>query len=494
MKWIALLLVAALRVFVERDGARVEVPVTPALERELEKILAATQPAATEATGPKLWRLPTKDGWLALPAPHVTIHVDSREGNDATGRPFKTLARAARALPEGKPWALEISGEFAEPFPKLPKQGDPACPNVVRGKGGLRAVVRWQDGQIAGYRGLVLMDLHVVGPANGRGNGLRFWDCSYVAVENCYVTGFCNGLVFETPERKPWGRGLIVRRSLFVGNAPPADHSRHSQGSFVHRCRGYFREDVYYDFNGWSPRVAGTQFNQNDYTNAENDECESLGIVSANAAATGDQFRAGGIVRHYVSIDNPAGATYGLVNGNGHAYKGGIEGELSHAVFVGGRNTGQLPRGMALEIANVKRARVSDVYILDPWMTVNTSPLALKRGTRDKDGKKIRHPEDVGIGDLTLERVYCFGTWPKGRVEEAPRKLTALKCWVPGVATDGQQPKPPRGVDEYARALGLKDRQELVLKMRSQGRRTWDERLTARAICEYVERSFVENN
>ena len=152
-------------------------------------------------------------------------------------------------------------------------------------------------------------------------------------------------------------RDVTIRRSAIVDAYDVGNSSLHSQGLFADGVRGLVLEQNVFDHNGWAQNVPGadaTIFNHNAYVTGNTSGLVARGNVFAYASSHGLQARSGGVIVGNLFLNNPIGLSFGVVNGSGPQKIGGVSGEVTGNVFVGGRDISGAERGIGLEIANVR--------------------------------------------------------------------------------------------------------------------------------------------
>jgi hypothetical protein len=191
-----------------------------------------------------------------------------------------------------------------------------------------------------------------------------------------------------------------------------------SQGIYAQFTDGLVIDGIVLDGNGWkrSDPTTATELSHNIYVHASCGPAVIRNVVCANASATGIQARSGGTIENIIFIDCPVGMTYGYIVGS-PVHKGGVSGTIDNIVYIGGRDIkgGNAPgkRGWALNLDNIKSARVTNVIVGDD--NQNNSPAIHVGGSRDLD--KYNDPGDyVGIKDLKVSKVFV-GRWTEGAYE-----------------------------------------------------------------------------
>ncbi len=172
-----------------------------------------------------------------------------------------------------------------------------------------------------------------------------------ILVENCQVEYYGVNLNFQ--DFKGPVANVTVRRNVITD---AWSNNSHSQGMYASGVYNLTIQDNLFDHNGWNTQIAGaapTWYNHDCYLSSKNTNCVITGNTFARAAGYGLQARSGGIVRNNSFIDDPVGMSYGLVNGASSTV-GGVTGDVTANVFVGGADIGKLKMGIGLIIGNIK--------------------------------------------------------------------------------------------------------------------------------------------
>lgn len=148
----------------------------------------------------------------------------------------------------------------------------------------------------------------------------------------------------------------VQLRGMLIANNSPADASKHCEGFYVQETDAFLLDGSVVAENGAAPGT-GTQFNQGGYIHATCGPATVTNSVFYKNAAHGLQMRSGGICRGNLFLDNPVGMSFGLVNGEA-AFAGGVSGDISDNVFIGGGAVAGGPnagkRGWAMDLSNAK--------------------------------------------------------------------------------------------------------------------------------------------
>ena len=132
---------------------------------------------------------------------------------------------------------------------------------------------------------------------------------------------------------------VTVRRNV-ISNAWSTPTGGHSSGLYVTGVQGFLMEENVFDHNGWNAQAPGSKptiFNHNVYMRQDNTGVVVRGNVFANASSHGLQARSGGVIKDNLFLNNPIHMSFGLTNGS-PGLAGGVSGEVSGNVFLGGRD------------------------------------------------------------------------------------------------------------------------------------------------------------
>lgn len=188
-----------------------------------------------------------------------------------------------------------------------------------------------------------------------------------VKSDGIYLAGNIENLTFEDMSVEYYNNNLVAStyyshfKNLQIRKSnlsfAYSDWKSHSQGAYIEGIDGILLEGNTFDHNGWNDTVPSgkpTIFNHNVYVQGISKNLVARGNIFSNASSHGLQARPGGIIEDNLFLDNPIGLSFGLVNGSGPLVPGGVTGKIASNVFVGGRGIGGEPRGIGLELANIK--------------------------------------------------------------------------------------------------------------------------------------------
>jgi hypothetical protein len=330
---------------------------------------------------------PCPNGWYPVPKwPGAEwIHLDPQAGEDTGNasreQPVRSVKeahkRAQDAANAGRPWAViiprgtvvgegllgeygawTVSGSAKYPaFIAADPLDDPARPRPII------QPVTGGDGALfyAGNIRLIGLDVrNETTQAGRRGNGAKFYGNGSegrvnIVVDDCAVTGFGGGLVFQGATTSDPIRNVVVNRSSVVGSWSADGHS---QGAFASAVHGIRWSGVTLYANGFSigNGASATIYNHGYYGVANVRECVWSNSVAVENSATGWQLRGGSqSVTRSVAINNPLGITGGHDQaGPNDNWTGSITGSL---VIGGGDISGQ-PRSFSIGINRASGAAV----------------------------------------------------------------------------------------------------------------------------------------
>jgi hypothetical protein len=166
-----------------------------------------------------------------------------------------------------------------------------------------------------------------------------------VLIEDVHVENY----KFNISIQKFYGpiNDITIRRSV-VTDANSEPGGGHSSGLYIYGVDGFTLEDNVVDHNGWLsdkiPSAKQTVFNHNAYLK------ENLTGVTVTATSSPTlQPRPAGPLRrrrqNNLFVNNPVHMSFGLING-APPYVGGVSGEVSGNVYLGGRDINSSGRGL----------------------------------------------------------------------------------------------------------------------------------------------------
>jgi len=131
----------------------------------------------------------------------------------------------------------------------------------------------------------------------------------------------------------------------------------------------------------------------------------------ADAASHGLQARTGGAVENNLFLNNPIGLSYGVVNGSGPLVAGGVTGAVRGNVFLGGNDIHNQPRGIGIEIANIKPI---DGAVVEKNIFANSYAGGLFAAINLTTSNNHFNPEEAaGLNDLTIKDNVVYN-WTRG--------------------------------------------------------------------------------
>ncbi|MGC3996342.1 MAG: right-handed parallel beta-helix repeat-containing protein [Anaeromyxobacter sp.] len=205
---------------------------------------------------------------------------------------------------------------------------------------------------------------------------------------------------------------VTVRRSIITDAYSRGGHN--SQGLFAEGVAGLTLEENVFDHNGWGNGKSASTMYHNVYVRASSSGLVARGNVFSNGSSHGLQARGGGIIENNVFINNASGLSFGLVNGS-PVTPGGVTGRVVNNVFFDTHNIGANPRGVAIEIGNVKRGgtMVSGNVIANGNPSTSLPAIMLGVGSGNDNASQA-----VGINDLTISNNVIYnwsvGFWVNG--------------------------------------------------------------------------------
>lgn len=492
------------------------------------------------------------DGWtvVAPAADSRVIYVSNTGGDDAAAglsaaAPVRTLARAVALVRDDSAdqILLKRGDAWAETFGVWTKSGRSRQEPILIGAygAGARPLIKAgvDDGILIGAsRAKSVEHLAIVGIhfwADGRDPTVPGYDPKVVSyavkgvagggdilIEDCRAARFMTNVSFVGYFGEV--RDVRVRRNVLVDAYDVGATKLHAQGMFADNVSGLLLEGNTFDHNGWADDVPGARpkiYNHNVYLTAETDGVVVRGNTFAHASSHGLQARSGGIVTGNLFLNNPIGMSYGLVNGGGKTKPGGVSGEVSDNVFVGGRTIDGAGRGIGIEVANIRpgTGTVIQRNVFTQYLEGGHPAIELSSGVGIYQG------DGVGLNDLTLRDnvVYKWhaglsvqgGMSPDAAVPYKRLRNVVLRgnefveldgralanaddldvdrrAGGEGRAALGDRfDHPERTVASYNKTVGGAEANwQFVERARGQSRQDWDKRFTARAAVNYIRDGF----
>jgi hypothetical protein len=445
---------------------------------------------------------------LAKSADTRVIYVSHSGGDDANDglseeTPVKTLARGVALLRDGRPdWLLLKAGDTwtgqtltidkggaSEDEPLVVwSYGEGSRPTIVPAHG--EHGVNTTDQTI---EGLVLRGLRIYGatrdpgsPAfvgrpgevvgiNARINAQAGRYIKRLLIEDVVVTHFDDNILVVDDWARNQGEGVAgrvratIRRNV-VRFASATD--AHSVGIYLEGTRDSIVEENLIDHNGWAQTDGVEQRDKashNIYAQRFNGPITVRRNLITRAACAGLQLRAGGTIERNLFVRN-ATAFWASINDSKALYNVVLEGEdMDPAVAADHRGMGI--EGWAMNryevVGNLVARRVGSLE--RPGIDVSAGELIVKDNTvyrwaDDRAGESIKTGGEAdSAGNITADR-------------ERGAALFA---------------DPERGVDDYAKTLGLDPTLGAFLDQaaaREAG--TWPEALSAEAVSAYIRAGF----
>jgi hypothetical protein len=345
-------------------------------------------------------------GWTVFtPSPDTRIvYVSSSEGNDANdglsaATPKRTLVAGYNLLRNGYPdwmllkrgdvWVNEVVGSqygqwqrsgrsAAEPM--LVSSYGPATARPLI-KSGAQNAIAFEGGGAdvqVHYVAIVGLELYAhtrnpndpafISGTGGSGTynyGVRYAKVgSNILIEDCKITFFGLGILFQPPSLTSVITDIKVRRSVVADNYGVGSHS---QGIYATGVDRMLVEECIWDHNGWNEQVAGAEatiFNRNLYL-SQNTNLICRGNIDANGSSGGMQMRRGGLAERNLYLNNPNALGMGHPQNDAGTTLTGI---VRHNVVLGSRDiTTAAPRGGGFAIGT----RVTSMEIYENIFSMN---------------------------------------------------------------------------------------------------------------------------
>ncbi|HWE02114.1 MAG TPA: carbohydrate-binding protein [Tepidisphaeraceae bacterium] len=351
------------------------------------------------------------------------IYCSSSTGNDSntglsSNAPVKTLAKAESMLRNGygdemllkagDVWQgnfvyWRLSGASSQDPMVLGSYGAGPRPLILTGT---------QSGLVAGSSGspnvsyLSIMGIQfdadgrdpsrTANPSHADPTGINILSAgTSILIENCEVENYqvnINVQDYNGPISN-----VSIRRNVVL-DAWSTD--AHAQGLYVTGVNGLLVQGNDFDHNGWNEQVSGATsnwYNHDCYLSANNSGCVILDNIFANAAAYGLQARSGGTIEGNVFINDPIGMSFGVVNGAATTV-GGVTGQVTNNVFIGGGKVGGQVEGEGMIIGNIRAGAgaVISGNIFTQSMTGAAAAIDLTFGQNQSN------TGSVGINDLQI--------------------------------------------------------------------------------------------
>lgn len=353
------------------------------------------------------------------PLPATTLHFTIAPQADflvKNGEPLKTgvnlLPNKVTALERGGTW--QITSLDVPDGATLKAFGPSTAPPKLKSTGG--PVIQLMNRSKVTLQGLSLEGDHIFAALRVCwGSGLLVNDCEVMAGSfGITVEGDTKG---QTERRVSDARivGCYIHDNFSLN---PDPDKRDASGIFSSHTDGLVIDSNLLDNNGWdaSPANAGrgrNMRNHNIYIHGTCGPAELTNNILAHPSSHGAQMRSGGVARGNLFIDCPIGLDFGNVNGGGPPHIGGVTGEVSDNVFLGGADMDPVnKRGIPLEVGNILKAAVRRNFIGNyrgPTYFPAINLCACKPTTPN-----TWEVNCVGIVDLTLDSNVVFdwgGPW-----------------------------------------------------------------------------------
>jgi hypothetical protein len=250
-----------------------------------------------------------------------------------------------------------------------------------------------------------------------------------VLIEDCRFQYFTQGANFQGSATTPVSN-ITFRRNEVLDSYTT---NGNAQGLYAEQVNGLTLQENVFDHNGWSTLVPGataSQFSQDVYLHSSDNNVVATGNVFANAASTGMEARAGGIVDNNIFIADPTGLTFGLVNGS-TAKAGGVVGEVIGNVFLKSRDISGTPVGLGADLGNLKPG--GNVVMANNLFEEDTQ--GVNAAITFEPGVGVNNPtQEVGVNTLTVQnnivRSWAYGMLVSGSLVPGGTGQTALNGLV----------------------------------------------------------------
>ena len=365
------------------------------------------------------------------------IYVSTSDGDDMNNglteaTPVRTIAKGKQLLRDGFPdWLLlkrgdvwneglgtwTLSGRSASERMLVSTYGDAAARPLLK-TGAKRGIY---TGSTDTLNYLAFVGLHFyantrdpaspdfVGPA---GDGGVFWTAqgSDLLFEDLMVQSYTGNISIQGIEGKI--TNVKLRRSVIIDayqieDPDPNVQLDNSEGLYAMNVDVLVLEENFFDHNGWNAQVMGanaTNFNHNMYIQSSCSKVTIRDNITLRAASHGFQARAGGTVEGNLVVDNPIGFSFGLTNGAATPFPGGVTGSVRGNVVRDSDDiTEAEPRGVGIQIGNIKQAVVED-NILAHDETEGSNHVAFEL-TRKNNPMQV---PDEKIQDLTIQNNIVY--------------------------------------------------------------------------------------
>lgn len=318
-------------------------------------------------------------------------------GDDFAQAVGKLADGAELSLPRGGVFDISRTAGIPHDNIRITSHGDATLPRPIVRAHACGAIVALSR------RNVSVSQIQFQGIDDPGDKGLFFYKCHGVAAEDLDVGGFLFGITAEGQSSD-----IAIRRCFIHDNFHP--QRKHSSGLYASGVMRLIIEHNIFDTNGWKPSApsrAATVFNHNCYLQSDNGPAIARGNIFANASSHGLQQRCGGMCEGNVFLDNPIHHSYGLVNGAA-GFVGGVSGTIRGNVYVGSRDIAGAKRGWAIELANLLKLRMSDLFIAHDRQN-NAAAIQVSVPRDVSNAKQL-----VGIVDLEIAPSVYTWDWPRG--------------------------------------------------------------------------------
>jgi hypothetical protein len=281
----------------------------------------------------------------------------------------------------------------------------------------------------------------------------------HMILDDCLFRSYHNAIVIQDYENTGM-QDMTVRGCVAVDSY--SDNQGHSQGIY---CSGVDRlliEDCVFDHNGWNtafPGAIATMYNHNMYLQYNCKNVTTRRNILMRASSHAIQQRSGGIMENTFAWRNPIGLTMGS-NQNPVPNLGTVTGSIKNSVILEGNDiTPALPRGWGVHFEPTDIAAI----------TVENNVIANVVATGTNRLSIFDKPAGTYVNNIVWN-------WPS--------------VWG-GVNTKFDSPGPFK--DPTRSIVGYKGLTEpqVIDKIRSQSRDTFDPAFTAEVINTYIRAGFV---
>lgn len=280
-----------------------------------------------------------------------------------SGTPLPSGGDFAKALTKGGTILLERGGTYqVSSVPRITVDGttvstygDPnkPAPKVMQTTTGHNLLINDR-------KNIKIQGIHFDGSkAKPGSSSVGIFNSSDIKILDCKVTNQPGmGITVEGYGGKR-SKNVEIKGNVISDNWP--GRGSHVSGLFASSTDNLVLTNNVFSTNGWKPGVKpATIFNHNVYLHGTCGPATVVENVFDKGASHGLQQRCGGISRFNLFIDNAIHQSYGLVMGS-FCFPGGVSGDITGSVYIGGRDITGAKRGYCLELSNIKKTKVSSI-------------------------------------------------------------------------------------------------------------------------------------